>query len=122
MVNEASLTGESVPQMKDSLSGETVAGDPAAPLDINGEHKVNVLYSGTMLMQQSQGESEQAHGLPATPDGGCLCYVLQTGFSSTQGKLMRMMEFSSEQVTGDTWETLVSVSYTHLTLPTIYSV
>ena len=107
VVNEASLTGESVPQMKDSLSGETVAGDPAAPLDINGEHKVNVLYSGTMLMQQSQGESEQAHGLPATPDGGCLCYVLQTGFSSTQGKLMRMMEFSSEQVTGDTWETLV---------------
>ena len=104
MVNEASLTGESVPQMKDSLSRRSRR--PAAPLDIN-EHKVNVLYSGTMLMQQSQGESEQAHGLPATPDGGCLCYVLQTGFSSTQGKLMRMMEFSSEQVTGDTWETLV---------------
>ena len=107
VVNEASLTGESVPQMKDSLSGETVASDPSAPLDINGEHKVNVLYSGTTLMQQSQGDAEQAHGLPVTPDGGCLCYVLQTGFSSTQGSLMRMMEFSSEQVTGDTWETLV---------------
>ena len=59
-------------------------------------------------MQQSAGEPEsQAPGLPRTPDGGCLCYVLQTGFSSTQGKLMRMMEFADEKVTGDTWETLV---------------
>ena len=33
--------------MKDCLSGETVASDPKAPLDIAGEHKVNVLYSGT---------------------------------------------------------------------------
>ena len=108
VVNEASLTGESVPQMKDCLSGETVASDPKAPLDIAGEHKVNVLYSGTTLMQQSAGDPEAtAANLPRTPDDGCLCYVLQTGFSSTQGKLMRMMEFSSEQVTGDTWETLV---------------
>mmetsp|Transcript_357 Transcript_357/g.813 ORF Transcript_357/g.813 Transcript_357/m.813 type:complete len:1571 (-) Transcript_357:629-5341(-) len=108
VVNEASLTGESVPQMKDSLSAEAVASDPHAPLDINGEHKVNVLYSGTTLMQQSPGDAaESAVHLPKTPDGGCLCYVLQTGFGSTQGKLMRMMEFSSEQVTGDTWETLI---------------
>ena len=104
VVNEASLTGESVPQMKDGLSAETVASDPNAPLDIDGEHKVNILYSGTTLMQQSEGDS--VGDLPKTPNGGCLCYVLQTGFSSTQGKLMRMMEFSSEQVTGDTWETL----------------
>ena len=111
VVNEASLTGESVPQMKDALSGEAVASGPTKPLDIAGEHKVNVLYSGTTLMQQSAGEVDSGAGggasLPKTPDGGCLCYVLQTGFSSTQGKLMRMMEFSSEQVTGDTYETLV---------------
>jgi cation-transporting ATPase 13A1 len=108
VVSEASLTGESVPQMKDGMSNETVASDPAAPLDIDGEHRVNALYSGTTLMQQSPGDvADTAAHLPATPDGGCLCYVLQTGFSSTQGKLMRMMEFSSEQVTGDTKETLI---------------
>ena len=109
VVNEASLTGESVPQMKDSLSVEAVASDPNKPLDIAGDHKVNVLFSGTTLMQQSPGDSDSgaSASLPKTPDDGCLCVVLQTGFSSTQGKLMRMMEFSSEQVTGDTYETLI---------------
>ena len=69
VVNEASLTGESVPQMKDCLSGETVASDPKAPLDIAGEHKVNVLYSGTTLMQQSAGDPEAGGGKSAPNPG-----------------------------------------------------
>lgn len=61
-------------------------------------------------MQQSSDSSSSINGpvkVPPTPDDGCVCYVLRTGFSSTQGKLMRMMEFSSEQVTGDTKETMI---------------
>ena len=105
VVNEASLTGESVPQMKEHINPE-VSKDER--LDMNGLHKVHILYSGTTLMQHtSKTESESSALQVTTPDGGCLCYVLQTGFASTQGKLMRMMEFSSEQVTGDTKETLV---------------
>ncbi|OUS46274.1 ATPase type 13A [Ostreococcus tauri] len=105
VVNEASLTGESVPQMKECINPE-VSKDQ--PLDMNGVHKVHVLYSGTSLMQHSaKTDSESVSVTIKTPDGGCLCYVVQTGFSSTQGKLMRMMEFSSEQVTGDAKETLI---------------
>ena len=105
VVNEASLTGESVPQMKECINPE-VSKDQ--PLDMNGVHKVHVLYSGTSLMQHSaKTDSESVRVTVKTPDGGCLCYVVQTGFSSTQGKLMRMMEFSSEQVTGDAKETLI---------------
>ena len=105
VVNEASLTGESVPQMKEHINPE-VSKDEG--LDMNGLHKVHVLYSGTTLMQHTaKTDSESPAVQVSTPDGGCLCYVLQTGFASTQGKLMRMMEFSSEQVTGDTKETLI---------------
>ena len=105
VVNEASLTGESVPQMKEHINPE-VSKDQL--LDMNGLHKVHVLYSGTTLMQQTaKTDGESASVTITTPNEGCLCYVLQTGFSSTQGKLMRMMEFSSEQVTGDAKETLI---------------
>jgi cation-transporting ATPase 13A1 len=82
-----------------------------ARLDIEDLHKTHVLSSGTTLMQQSSDSSSSSINgpvkVPPTPDDGCVCYVLRTGFSSTQGKLMRMMEFSSEQVTGDTKETMI---------------
>ena len=104
VVNEASLTGESVPQMKENVNPEVTKDEL---LDMNSLHKVHVLYSGTTLMQQSTSTGSESTAALKTPDGGCLCYVLQTGFGSTQGKLMRMMEFSSEQVTGDTKETLI---------------
>ena len=107
VVNEASLTGESVPQMKEAISYDD---KEDARLDIDDVHKTHVLSSGTTLMQQSSDSSNSNGGpvkVPPTPDDGCVCYVLRTGFSSTQGKLMRMMEFSSEQVTGDTKETMI---------------
>ena len=35
-----------------------------------------------------------------TPDGGCLCYVLRSGFLSAQGELMMMIEFSQDPTYG----------------------
>ena len=40
VVNESTLTGESVPQMKDALPHTA----SAAALDMKGEHRVHVLY------------------------------------------------------------------------------
>ena len=37
-------------------------------------------------------------GVPLPPDKGCTCYVLATAFSSSQGELMRMIEFSTAKV------------------------
>jgi magnesium-transporting ATPase (P-type) len=39
------------------------------------------------------------------PDSGAVAFVLRTGFSSSQGKLMQMIEFSQQSVSGDSVET-----------------
>ncbi|KAJ1633267.1 hypothetical protein T492DRAFT_550576 [Pavlovales sp. CCMP2436] len=120
VVNEASLTGESVPQMKDRLTVD--AQSASLPLEMNGRDRVHTLFAGTSIMSASQTsgdsggdgaaareESIAAPGVPPTPDGGALCFVLRTGFSSSQGELMQMIEFSQQQVSDDSRETLYAL-------------
>eukprot|EP01061_Rhynchopus_euleeides_P046827 TRINITY_DN9076_c1_g2_i1.p1 TRINITY_DN9076_c1_g2~~TRINITY_DN9076_c1_g2_i1.p1 ORF type:complete len:1488 (+),score=730.92 TRINITY_DN9076_c1_g2_i1:464-4465(+) len=104
VVNEASLTGESVPAMKDQVA-ETEKDDR---LDIDGRHRIHTLFSGTTLVDVKQ-VATSVPGVPEAPTKGCLCYVLRTGFSSSQGSLMQMIEFSTESVAGDTRETFMAL-------------
>ena len=93
IMNEATLTGESVPQMKEAMST-----DPSTwerQLDLKGSDKIHILFGGTSILQQSPAAGGASPSNLMTPDGGCLCYVLRTGFSSSQGKLVRMIELSS---------------------------
>ncbi len=170
VVNEASLTGESVPQMKDSLNAD----DGEESLDMHGHDKIHVLYSGTTLIQTKNnalaqnlqgGDARQGSkgsnskdswvdlkddgtttagcdddddcdddgnngnnksqagfggnrasfvgsgAMPAPPDHGIICYVIRTGFSSSQGELMRMIEFSQENVSADKKETALQILF-----------
>ncbi len=106
VVNEASLTGESVPQMKEGVcvALDSSSADSATNLDMNGENRVNVLFSGTSVIT-CDGSSTTNNTLPVPPDGGCAAYVLRTGFSSSQGTLMQMIEFSTQTVSGDSKDT-----------------
>ncbi len=119
VVNEATLTGESIPQMKDALSASKAAKAPgagaddgsasgSARFDMNGDHRVHTLFSGTSLVATAPGKVDK-HGVPATPDSGVLCYVLRTGFNSSQGKLVQLIEFSQQSVSGDTKETAMAL-------------
>jgi len=114
VVNEASLTGESVPQMKEGL----VELEADEHLSMKNRHKMHVLYAGTKMLQckpaapeEDGSDSESAHPvkmysqIPDPPDDGCLCFVLRTGFSAAQGKLVRMIEGSQEKVKGHEKET-----------------
>lgn len=120
VVNEASLTGESVPQMKEAVSdgskGGEAEGEEGERLDMNGTHRVSVLFSGTSLLtvdpgleegtssSGGNGNSGSNSSIPTPPDRGAVAYVLRTGFSSSQGALMQMIEFSQQTVSGNARE------------------
>eukprot|EP00930_Biecheleria_cincta_P038547 TRINITY_DN26478_c0_g1_i1.p1 TRINITY_DN26478_c0_g1~~TRINITY_DN26478_c0_g1_i1.p1 ORF type:complete len:1488 (+),score=365.22 TRINITY_DN26478_c0_g1_i1:27-4466(+) len=121
IASEASLTGESAPQMKDALTAED------RRLDLQGADRVHCLFSGTRMMRASEGSSSGARKasagaddseeqppaacpqVPRTPEGGCLAYVVRTGFASSQGQLLQMIEFSQEKVSGDTKEVIMAL-------------
>jgi cation-transporting ATPase 13A1 len=98
VVNEATLTGESVPQMKDQIPNDDRV--------LTATDRTGTIYSGTTLVSVTPLKRE---GFPEPPDQGLLCFALRTGFFSAQGELMRMIEVSQDKVTGDTKETLMAL-------------
>ncbi|KAJ9454587.1 putative manganese-transporting ATPase PDR2 [Diplonema papillatum] len=105
VVNEASLTGESIPAMKDQAP---TGPEADVPLSIEGKHRVHTLFSGTTLVDAKPEEAPSA-GFTAPPNNGIVCHVLRTGFGSSQGSLMQLIEFSTEGVAGDTRETFFAL-------------
>jgi cation-transporting ATPase 13A1 len=113
VVNEAMLTGESVPQVKETLQN---ADQKEAVLDLGSEDNVNtewrrhVLFSGTTLLihtELTDGEriestladannhqtllASRAHEnasagrfVPNAPNNGCVAVVVRTGFGTSQ--------------------------------------
>jgi cation-transporting ATPase 13A1 len=103
VVNEASLTGESVPQMKSPVTEED---DKSRALDINGADRVHLLYSGTTLLQVTS-DSVGFEGDSAVREGVCEVTVARTGAESSHGELLKMIEASQQEVTGDKRDTFL---------------
>ncbi|KEF58286.1 ATPase [Exophiala aquamarina CBS 119918] len=111
IVNEAMLSGESTPLLKESILLRP--GD--APIDPEGLDKHAFLFGGTKVLQithpaatDDAQDSVQAvkNGVPAPPDKGALAVVLKTGFETSQGSLVRTMIFSTERVSANNAEAL----------------
>lgn len=99
VVNEAILTGESQPLVKESVAQKDEVDEI---LDIKGLHKQHILNSGTEILQHipSEDVNKDLEHLAKVPvEDGICCYVLKNGFETKQGKLMRMILFSSDRVT-----------------------
>jgi len=102
VVNEAILTGESQPLVKESIAARD---DLDEPLDLKGVHKSHILNSGTEILQHiPQDLAADVPHLEKPPMDGLCCFVLKNGFETKQGKLMRMILFSSDRVTVESAE------------------
>ncbi|KAI0560238.1 P-type ATPase [Gracilaria domingensis] len=103
VVNEAMLTGESVPLMKEPISTIS-SSDMGEQLAINTVHKNHILFGGTRILTYTPATVDDLTPSSKSPDNGCICFVLRTGFGSSQGKLMRTILYSTESVTENSWE------------------
>ncbi len=105
VVNEAMLTGESVPQIKESVE---VVDDSSVRLDLS-RHTRHVIHGGCCVIDHTC-PSEDSMPYPLSPDRGCPAFVLRTGFSTTQGSLLRTMAFASSVPTANTKDTFIFIA------------
>ncbi|KAL8950631.1 MAG: hypothetical protein Q9222_003340 [Ikaeria aurantiellina] len=116
IVNEAMLSGESTPLLKDSV--QLRPGD--AQIEPEGLDKNAFLYGGTKVLQITHGvATEEApdsvpvlvSGVDPPPDNGAMAVIVKTGFETSQGSLVRTMIYSTERVSANNVEALLFILF-----------
>lgn len=112
IVNEAMLSGESTPLLKDSiqLRPSNVSIEP------EGLDKNSFLWGGTKVLQITHGNPDEerpslASGVSQPPDKGAMAIVMKTGFETSQGSLVRTMIYSTERVSANNAEALFFILF-----------
>ncbi|CAJ0830057.1 17619_t:CDS:10 [Entrophospora sp. SA101] len=104
IVNEAMLSGESTPLLKESIALR----DSSDHLDMNGIDKNSIIFGGTKILQVTPPSPDDSL---TAPDNGCIAYVIRTGFGTVQGKLVRTMVYSTEHVSANNIETFLFILF-----------
>jgi manganese-transporting P-type ATPase len=111
IVNEAMLSGESTPLLKDSV--QLRPGNAA--IEPEGLDKTAFLYGGTKVLQVTHPSASEetpesvptlASGVRPPPDNGAMAVIVKTGFETSQGSLVRTMIYSTERVSANNVEAL----------------
>lgn len=109
VVNEAMLTGESIPKVKESITPDDTENLLNTDITKNSAWSRHFLLGGTLIQQHSSyydySNLKNTANIPQAPDNGCLGIVIRTGFATTQGELMRKILFATESTTGNSKET-----------------
>ncbi|KAI9002348.1 hypothetical protein BC832DRAFT_561305 [Gaertneriomyces semiglobifer] len=104
IANEAMLSGESTPQLKEALTSRE-----DDDLFSYTDNKNNILYGGTKVLQVTPASDDGR--LPPPPDKGAVAYVVRTGFATQQGKLVQTIIYSTERITANNLESLLFILF-----------
>lgn len=114
ILNEAMLSGESTPVLKDSIQLRP----QDSRIEPDGLDKNAFVFGGTKVLQvthQAGIDGEAANtaksGVKPPPDNGALAIVVKTGFETSQGSLVRTMMFSTERVSANNAEALLFILF-----------
>jgi P-type E1-E2 ATPase len=92
VVDESSLTGETVPVVKTLLPSTQ-----QVPFSID-RHKAHVLFAGSKVIQVKKPSSGSQSDASTTTRDGVLGLVVSTGFSTSKGELFRTLLFPKNLV------------------------
>lgn len=90
IVDEALLTGESVPQMKEPLLNSPFSKGSLKHerLNLERDARLHMISGGTTIVQHTPPEKtfSELSGIPSLPkrEKGCIGYVLRTSFNTNQ--------------------------------------
>lgn len=105
IVNEAMLSGESTPLLKESI--KLRPGHEEIQLD--GLDKNSILHGGTKVLQVTPPTANPV--VKPAPDQGALAIVSKTGFETSQGSLVRVMIFSAERISVGNVESFLFIGF-----------
>lgn len=111
IVNEAMISGESTPLMKEPLTA--IVEDSMQVLRPETDNRGSILLGGTKIMQFGVDADETLKTSSDIPSmkGHCIAYCLRTGFNTTQGKLVRTMVFTTDRMTANSIEAFVFIGF-----------
>ncbi|KAK1140284.1 putative cation-transporting ATPase 1 [Aspergillus melleus] len=116
IVNEAMLSGESTPLLKESI--QLRPGDDL--IEPDGLDKNAFVHGGTKVLQithpnsnveESENGRKNGSKITAPPDNGAIGVVVKTGFETSQGSLVRTMIYSTERVSANNAEALLFILF-----------
>ncbi|PYI21286.1 cation transporting ATPase [Aspergillus japonicus CBS 114.51] len=114
IVNEAMLSGESTPLLKESV--QLRPGDDL--IEPDGLDKNAFVHGGTKVLQITHANTapedlvyKNDSSILPTPDAGALGVVVKTGFETSQGSLVRTMIYSTERVSANNAEALLFILF-----------